>query len=305
MDTHEALQHCAVFLYCQKSTGGLRPCGTAFLVNSAHGVRGKPATTYVVTAKHNLEGIILQNKKNSDVQLRTWIRVNPKVYATSKAKNKKRNAAIDIEIPWNAWKKHPKNDLVDVVAAEFIHRRRAAMDYTIIDTEECATWEHIRSHRVGIGNPIFVPGLFHKHTGGNRIQPIVRTGTVAMRPTEPVDGSGKYKDIEGILVEMKSIVGLSGSPVFVQHTGISAEFESYITGTRPPVYLLGLIHGHWDVNIPSDYDTVDGNNMEKVNIGVAIVVPAPKIIEVLESGLFMNGQETKAKGKQKAKAKRK
>jgi hypothetical protein len=82
--------------------------------------------------------------------------------------------------------------------------------------------------------------------------------------------------MEAYLIEARSIGGLSGSPVFV-NLGVVRE-----TPDRPPftlgrvaVYLLGLVHGHWDV----ESGLIGEAN---VNMGIAIVTPIQKAAEMIE-----------------------
>jgi hypothetical protein len=50
-------------------------------------------------------------------------------------------------------------------------------------------------------------------------------------------------------------------------------------------YLLGVMHGHWDV--PTDSDEAEA----KVNMGIAIVVPARHIVEVLDQPELVEERE--------------
>jgi len=74
----------------------------------------------------------------------------------------------------------------------------------------------IAHHKLGVGDEVFATGLFTEVTETTRNIPIVRTGTVAMIPGEKIP-FGKNL-IEAYLVELRSIGGLSGSPVFVRET---------------------------------------------------------------------------------------
>jgi hypothetical protein len=50
-------------------------------------------------------------------------------------------------------------------------------------------------------------------------------------------------------------------------------------------YLMGLIHGHWDVEAEAMSHVQDGSGKtgaESVNMGMAIVIPATKIAETLD-----------------------
>ena len=84
--------------------------------------------------------------------------------------------------------------------------------------------------------------------------------------------------MDGYLVEIRSISGLSGSPVFL-HT----EAKHFSPAPRGPrFYLLGLMHGHWDVKNPEadvlSRDKKDG----AINTGISVVVPVTKVIEALK-----------------------
>ena len=80
--------------------------------------------------------------------------------------------------------------------------------------------------------------------------------------------------MEALLIEARSIGGLSGSPVFV-HTRpafVQANPEA-VTG----IQLLGLMHGHYDEL--SAEPGMDGR--EKINMGIGIVAPASKLRDVM------------------------
>src|SRR6266849_6780840 len=76
-----------------------------------------------------------------------------------------------------------------------------------------------------------------------------------------------------------------GSPVFIDVLSAKQAFmgdSPYITGNFPSKYrLMGIIHGHFDSSdrMP-DLVVDDGNNKIGVNMGVAMVIPAEKIVEV-------------------------
>lgn len=110
-------------------------------------------------------------------------------------------------------------------------------------------------------------------------------------PEEPVKTDPKKKiEREAYLVEARSIGGLSGSPVFVKGSGVvppSLQRErSPLEYIAPPwreyFWLLGLMHGHWDVGA-ADIDAVALDNVQagSINTGIGIVVPAQKILEVI------------------------
>jgi len=99
-----------------------------------------------------------------------------------------------------------------------------AFDWDVVDHECIPLFNYnpleiaptVRHERdIGLGDETFAIGLFRSHYGQQRNMPVIRVGNIAAMPEEPI--AAKYgKDfIEGYLVEMRSIAGLSGSPVFV------------------------------------------------------------------------------------------
>jgi hypothetical protein len=131
---------------------------------------------------------------------------------------------------------------------------------------------------------VFTVGLFTYHAGTQRNMPIVRYGNIAMLPDEPIQVEGGFADV--YLVEARSIGGLSGSPVFVRKTlalPITSRYdnERKIEGLGR-LFFLGMMRGHWDIreselNKPSFIH----DRQRGVNLGIGMVTPAAKILEVL------------------------
>jgi hypothetical protein len=106
-----------------------------------------------------------------------------------------------------------------------------------------------------------------------------------MIPEEQIQTDLGFADV--FLVEARSIGGLSGSPVLVRETvGLDGQREDGSTLKLMGLgdtYLLGLVHGHWDINeLELNKPQYTHDPRRGVNLGVAIVVPADKIIEILE-----------------------
>jgi hypothetical protein len=95
---------------------------------------------------------------------------------------------------------------------------------------------------------------------------------------------GMQCEIEAHLIEARSIGGLSGSPVFV-----NLGFFRPTSDGIGKVYWLGLMHGHWDIDPSPDEFEEDDSSVplkERVNMGIAIVIPSYKILEILEQPVF-------------------
>ncbi len=142
--------------------------------------------------------------------------------------------------------------------------------------------EVMRNENIGIGNEVFVTGLFKHHFGGRRNIPIVRVGNIAAMDEEEV-WTSEMGRIKAYLIEARSIGGLSGSPVFVYLGGFRLGEESIIARGGSLLFLIGLIHGHYDVSESKIDDAEEDHKMPaNVNMGIAIVVPWHKILEVFQ-----------------------
>lgn len=132
------------------------------------------------------------------------------------------------------------------------------------------------SEDIGVGDDLFMTGLFTRVPGAERLQPVVRVGSIAAMPGEPVPT--KYGPTRAYLIEARSTGGLSGSPVFVA-LGPTRWNENGRVIPRPASrgwYLLGVAHGHFD-------EPGLGEGAEKVNMGLAVVTPISAVLELLRS----------------------
>ena len=169
------------------------------------------------------------------------------------------------------WWVHPTDEEVDVAIIPWAPPENI-FQIKYISTETFLTEDVIKDKNIGTGDEVFITGLFANLHGHAKNLPIVRMGNVAMMPGEPVPTS--LGPIDAYLIEARSIGGVSGSPVFVRQT--------VPVGTGP-FYLMGLMHGQWDLPPESKNDALvaDESGVSSVNMGIAIVVPAKKILEVL------------------------
>jgi hypothetical protein len=101
----------------------------------------------------------------------------------------------------------------DDLAAWELPLHRAHLHYRSIGTDWLLTKEDAECLRVGIGDDLFMVGRFINHDGKLGNIPVVRFGTIAMMPEEPIIADGKAQD--SFLIEIRTIPGFSGSPVFI------------------------------------------------------------------------------------------
>ena len=177
------------------------------------------------------------------------------------------------------WLSHPTDPSVDVAILPLGLGWQAEADILFYPVEDFATAELIRKEGIGVGSNLFFPGMFSNHPGQDRNIPIVRLGNIAAMCEEKVKvGLG---EIDAFLVEARSIGGLSGSPIFVSLHNPTPQ-GGYETGRESRFYLLGLMHGHFDLPETASDDTVaDAAGTGWINTGIGIAIPADKILEVL------------------------
>lgn len=231
---------CVVFVGLDKPTlpMGVDFIGTAFFVLVPSSIKGT-SYIYLVTAKH-----VAEKLGNRDFIIRI---------------NTRDGRSLILEAEGAKWFTHPTDSSVDVAVLPHAPSK-TEFDYKAVHIESFLSEEIIRKEGIGVGDEVFITGLFVRASGSARNQPIVRIGNIAMMPDEALPT--RWGNIEAYLIEARSIGGLSGSPAFVRAT----------TGRS---YLLGLMRGHWD--IPAETEEI----YVKVNVGIAIVEPAKKISEVL------------------------
>jgi hypothetical protein len=256
------------------------PHGTGFFVSvpcQHPEMRAKGGCTlYFVTAKHILDK--LAGRK-------TFLSVNE----TGGGKE-----TIE-RIIGDRWWYHPTDKTADVAVAPVGPSHAAEINPVSII--QFSRPELLSAMDIGIGDEVFSTGLFTPVDGSKRNIPIVRHGNIAMMPDEQIQTERGYADV--YLVEARSLPGISGSPVFVRPT---LDFKIRHKSGKPAdvfcpgvgVILLGLMDAHWDVRESEKNEAFFTHDRKHgVNMGVAIVVPAIKILETInQEGLVAMRKDT-------------
>jgi len=198
------------------------------------------------------------------------------------------------------WRLHPDYPRIDVAVL-----RLSPSDDSDIEpfpSHALATDLKIAEKDLGPGDLAYVVGLFHLLHGRMKNRPFVHTGNIAMHPEGELIPTEEWRkeildklsdkdriptiDIEGHLLEVHTLPGSSGSPVFARRTifGMrddpsspdSPQVKTWRYGT---VWLLGVWHGAWKGRPDDVYNLPPGTI---VPIGVGIVSPAERLLEILE-----------------------
>lgn len=252
------LRQCVLFLGSKdEQTDRFIPRATAFVVVIYEEDLGY---RYVVTAAHAIDGF---QKRG----LRLYIRSNLA------------NGGVR-EDSWDGarWYSHPGPEPTDVAVAPVDFLPAEEFKALVLRTDPpcgdiCATSEVMQANIIGLGDEVFIVGLFRSHYGQQRNVPIIRIGNLSMMLGEPVNTG--YGQTEAYLVEARSIGGLSGSPVFV-----------HVPLLNPPgatrYWLLGLMHGHFDIeNLNEDTVVDDRGATGGINSGIGVIIPVEKILETI------------------------
>jgi hypothetical protein len=262
------LLHTTVFLGGKDSDKQLHYRATAFIVGmpSERADFGWPC---LVTARHNVV-------KAMQAYGNVYVRVNIED-----------GSALDIEIN-ESWS-YPKSESCDIAIVPFPEMFGINGEVLPIPHSWFVTKDIIQTRGIGPGDELIVMGLFSSHIGKERNLPIVRSGNIASMPLEPLIDPKTEKPYDAYLAEVRSIGGLSGSPVFIQLNPNMRVIPLDHDRQGQSYYLLGLIRGHWKRDVEIDFDDEDfsGNELGQLNTGVAIVTPAVELLPIFESEPFV------------------
>jgi hypothetical protein len=207
--------------------------------------------------------------------------------------NDKNGKACLVRVQSTTWWRHPTDDKVDV----------AVMQFDVPEWADVSPWipkwyvseSKRKTKNIGAGDLAHIVGLYKWLPGHARNTPIVHTGHIAMMFQEPIACKDWRQaqpekhpliNIEGHLIEAQTLDGLSGSPVFVRRSipamMVIPEVQKDPLGVwlHGSLWLLGLWHGAW-FGDPAEELKKKFIGPIKVSAGMGIVVPATKILEVL------------------------
>lgn len=288
----------AVFLGVDTATGR-EYGGTGYIVSVDYGpgyvleeqietttVRERYPFMFLVTAAHVAEKL--------EEAVDFYVRANSQDGTLAEPKQNHENCK---------WWYHPtERNSVDAAAMLLPFDTAKSLDIIPIPVTIFVGEETIKSGNLGVGDEVFVAGLFKNAQGTSKNIPIIRMGNVAMMPQEKIFFPTKRRPEQWIyanLIESRSTGGLSGSPVFIRETtnidagirfapGFALNAVNSPTPNIPGMetvqlagvgrfHFFGSMIGHWQVD-DVEFSTT---KKEAVNMGIAPMVPAQKILEIL------------------------
>lgn len=221
------------------------------------------------------------------------------------------------------WIPHP--DGADLAVHYFGLVKHDIFRYRSINTEMFISQQNLRRLRVGPGSDVFMVGRFFLQEGTQRNTPSVRFGNVSMMPWEPVQHPSGI-DQESFIVEMRTISGYSGSPVFLEpyspptqtvDESLLRNFGTVRLKQAPGktqlsnAYLLGVDWGHipFEERVLKRVVTDDGIRYDETEFvaeahsGQSGVIPAWVLYKFLYSGGFQEMRKESEKNLAEEKAK--
>lgn len=247
---NDDLVRIVVYLYPseQSALDGGEAGGTGFIV------RFQTAVTwydYAITNRHNVR----------PPYSATFVRVN--------TLNKRKPLEI-FEGDWECSK-------TDDLAACELPLHRAHFHYQPLWMNSLVTEEDAKNLRIGLGDDLFMVGRFMHHAGIFKNTPVLRFGTIAMMSEEPIVIDGKRQD--SFLIEIRTIPGFSGSPVFIHMPGDSRGKDPLF---KPSVRDQRFIeqYGYLERCLGIEWCKIKGETYQ-INAGMSGCIPAWKIIDFL------------------------
>jgi hypothetical protein len=268
-ETLDAVCFLGVNLTSGEHAGKFYALGTGFFIGVEHG--GYPFT-YLATARHVLD----EAKRGGFNTLLARV-------------NTMDGGATFVDLgPSNKWAMFT-NEAIDVAVLPLPNLDTKIFSHRLISPKTFADSAAINSCGIGAGDELFTVGLFVLKSGKQRNMPIVRTGVISAMPLQDEPFTRKGGTYHAYLAEMRSIGGLSGSPVFVYLDQTRLVKAPFPEGREIAIFCLGLIRGHWDLkrelsdSVEIEDTQIGYSKGEDLNVGIAVVMPVHYITAIIDS----------------------
>jgi hypothetical protein len=258
------LKSATVFFFAStnSSGAGATPLGTGFYVATPYGTNGN-AATLLITARH----VIHDANGNPGTNDFLWVR----------AGLRDTNMLAHWYLPLRGLSAIPTyvhpDPSVDLAALLFA-TPIVDGDVRALPIDMFLSENAVRNGTIVEGDEVFFSGLFISHYGDKRNIPIFR---VSMLSPEPINWMGRKTDL--YLIETLCFGGNSGSPVFLEH-GVNRRLGQLIM--RSQMFVAGVLIGHFNDVQPVGFANVSTIAIERNNNGIAAVVPAYRVRELLD-----------------------
>jgi len=256
---YEAMLDTVCFLYAADGNGKHRYGGTGFIVK-LHGEENP--CRYLVTAKHC--------KEEASTIGRLCARFNLSAGGTT-----------SLDLSGRDWYE-PEDQGVDLAltvlpSMEGIKVRPICVCGFVSDAD--SDYES-----PGIGDDVFIVGMFPPTRGTSQNLPVVRGGILSALPGEDFIDDRTGHPFKAYLTESRSLGGLSGSPVAVVTSWMSNWRNQYVESPRSIGHqgckLLGIVRGHFFYEAGPGY-LIPGASNEEIHAGLSYVTPIQELTNLL------------------------
>lgn len=250
--------------------GKLTPNGTAFFVGVKDPSHPSVRAVYLVTSRH-----VLYKPKTKEYLDKVLLRINTK---DGGSEIKAVPLVTKGEGRTVFFHQDPSVDLAVIP----MFPEASKYDFKYLPDDFLTTKTDYDKLHIREGSDVFFTGLFMRYHGAQKNHPIVRFGRVALVTDEKIEWDGQQMDL--YLIEAASYGGNSGSPVFF-YLGSDRE-PGNIFVTPPVIKLAGVMQGTFlDIQEIRAIDTAR-IPISVANMGIAAVVPAYKLRELLDADLL-------------------
>lgn len=255
-----------IFLFAE---GGQIPIGTAFIVGFPVPGQADQIVPLIVTAKH----VVGDRSKVIG-------RFTPK---SSGAPVSVVYDLASLRRSGDVWEH--TDDGVDLLVFRTPHFEQA--EYIAVPFSAIASRTRYSEEDIKATDRIIFPCLLVNFMGTARNYPVIRNGSIALIPDEPVPlqykvGNRQISTKQSVLlVDATSIPGASGSPVFLW-PGPRLKANAFHLGGQ--AWLLGVMHGFYPA-LPRELVGIETTRVVpgfSENSGIAIMFPSWRLLEILE-----------------------
>lgn len=276
----ERFENAVVFMFGQhpeRDDALIGPGGTGVIIETPSSTLSGEYHTYVVSNKHVIDQT-------------PWVRVNTCDGGTR-----------ILECISEDWISDGQEDLAILDITDEISYET---DYcSWINHGNFLTARHVLAHHIGIGDQVFMLGLFSDHDGSSRNSPVARFGNIAAMPNPlipVITGPDDCYKRPAFLNDMRSRQGFSGSPVWIwrgqeqdltEYDGGGLRFNRTTGGiynSAPPFLCFAGIHrGQFpektSVLMSKDENLVRQGTEFTIASAMTIVIPAWEISRLLNN----------------------
>jgi hypothetical protein len=178
-----------------------------------------------------------------------------------------------IPIPVDGTWSYPQDDAVDLAVAH-ASASHDEWEFQQFTDAMFVSKEELDQEKVVEGDSVMFAGLFVQYVGGSRLEPIVRSGKIAMLPRDQINTTlGKPGRV--LLAEVHSFGGNSGSPMFVEEP-----VNRSVAGFT--YRFLGVVAGEvFETSDLTLQTTTSYKGNLQANSNVSMIVPAEEVKKML------------------------